>query len=226
MYTIQKNLNRLNNGCHTYFLDPSEQIQLKRKLGKSSYNTFSPNIDSEKVIFYNNSEPEVLLYEIISKQSLRHQDILGTMYSLNISKEMYGDIIIDNGHCYIYILKLFQNYFEMNFNKVKNTSVELKELNLDYLASYEKKYEEIELIVSSERIDTIISHIINTSRNSIKDKVKYKEILLNHEILKNLSYVLKKNDTFSIRKIGKFKYIGIVKTTKSNNYIVKVLKYI
>ena len=226
MYTIQKNLNRLNNGCHTYFLDPSEQIQLKRKLGKSNYNTFSPNIDSEKVIFYNNSEPEVLLYEIISKQPLRHQDILGTMYSLNISKEMYGDIIIDNGRYYIYILKLFQNYFEMNFNKVKNTSVELKELELDYLSSYERKYEEIELIVSSERIDTIISHIINTSRNSIKDKVKDKEILLNHEVLKNLSYVLKENDTFSIRKIGKFKYIGIVKTTKSNNYIVKVLKYI
>ena len=39
-------------------------------------------------------------------------------------------------------------------------------------------------------------------------------------------YVLKENDTFSIRKIGKFKYIGVVKTTKSNNLIVQVLKYI
>ena len=226
MYEIQKNLNRLNNNQTTFFLEVNEQKELKRKLGKTKYNIFSPNSDSEKVIFYIDKLPEVILYEIKCSNELRHQDILGTMYSLNISKEMYGDIIIDNGHCYIYILKLFQNYFEMNFNKVKNTSVELKELNLDYLASYEKKSEEIELIVSSERIDTIISHIINTSRNSIKDKVKYKEILLNHEILKNLSYVLKKNDTFSIRKIGKFKYIGIVKTTTSNNYIVKVLKYI
>ena len=139
---------------------------------------------------------------------------------------MYGDIILDNGHYYIYILKLFQNYFEMNFTRVRNSSVELKKLDLDFLANYKRKYTEIELIVSSERIDTILAHICNTSRSLIKEKVKNKEVLLNNEILKNLSYNLKENDTFSIRKIGKFKYIGIIKTTKSNNYIVKILKYI
>ena len=226
MYEIQKNLNRLDNMQPTYFLDPSEQNELKIKLGKTKYNVFLPNKDSEKVIFYTVSEPEVLLYEIITPVELRHQDILGTMYSLNISKEMYGDIILTDGRYFIYILKLFQNYFEMNFTKVRNTSVQLKELPLDYLADYERKYVEMEIIVSSERIDTIVAHLCNTSRALIKEKVKDKEIILNYEILKNLSYVLKENDTFSIRKIGKFKYIGIVKTTKSNNYIVKILKYI
>lgn len=226
MYIIQKNLTRLDNLQPTYFLDQSEQNELKRKLGKTKYKIFSPNNDSEKKIFYIDKEPEVLLYEIKSKIELRHQDILGTMFSLNISKEMYGDIILDDGHYYIYILKLFQNYFEMNFTKVRNTNIELKELDLEYLANYERKYVEMELIVSSERIDTIVSHLSNTSRGLIKDKVKDKEILLNNEILKNLSYVLKGNDTFSIRKIGKFKYIGIIKNTKSGNYIVKVLKYI
>lgn len=226
MYVIQKNLTRLDNLQPTYFLDQSEQNELKRKLGKTKYKIFSPNNDSEKKIFYIDKEPEVLLYEIKSKIELRHQDILGTMFSLNISKEMYGDIILDDGHYYIYILKLFQNYFEMNFTKVRNTNIELKELDLEYLANYERKYVEMELIVSSERIDTIVSHLSNTSRGLIKDKVKDKEILLNNEILKNLSYVLKENGTFSIRKIGKFKYIGIIKNTKSGNYIVKVLKYI
>lgn len=226
MYEIQKNINRLEKGQPTFFLDPSEQKEIKRKLGKTKYSVFSPTKDSEKVIFYIEKEPEVILYEVKSKVELLHRDILGTMYSLNISKEMYGDIILDNGRYYIYILKLFQNYFEMNFTKVKNASVELKILDLGYLSNYERKYEEIELIVSSERIDTILAHVAHTSRNIIKDKVKEKEILLNNEILKNLSYTLKENDIFSIRKIGKFKYIGIIKTTKNNNYIVKVLKYI
>ena len=114
----------------------------------------------------------------------------------------------------------------MNFTKVRNSSVELVSLDISYLEDYERDYEEIELIVSSERIDTVISSIIHSNRNVIKDKIKDKEILLNHETLKNLSYVLKENDTFSIRKIGKFKYIGIIKNTKSGNYIVKILKYI
>ena len=226
MYEIQKSMTRLNNGQATFFLEPNEQNELRRNLSKTKYNIFCPTTDSEKVIFYIDELPEVVLYEIKCGNILRHQDILGTMYSLNIPKEMYGDIILDNGHYYIYILKLFQNYFEANFIKVRNCSVELKELELDFLADYRRKYIELELIVSSERIDTVLAHICNTSRSLIKEKVKNKEVLLNNEILKNLSYNLKENDTFSIRKIGKFKYIGIVKTTKSNNYVIRVLMYI
>ena len=226
MYIIQKNLTRLENGQPTFFLDLSEAKEVKRKLGKTKIKVFSPFYDSEKIIYYLGREPEVLLYEIKCSNELRHQDILGTMYSLNISKEMYGDIILYDGRYFIYILKLFQNYFEMNFTKVRNSKIQLVELDLDYLKDYERSYEELELIVSSERIDTIVAHVAGTSRVLVKEKVKDKEILLNNEILKNLSYVLKENDTFSIRKIGKFKYIGIIKTTKSNNYIVKVLKYI
>lgn len=226
MYEIQKNVTRLDNGQPTFFLDLGEAKEVKRKFGKNRLNVFSPNRDSEKIIYYLDREPEVLLYEIKCSNELRHQDILGTMYSLNISKEMYGDIILNDGRYFIYILKLFQNYFEMNFTKVRNSKIELIELDLDYLKDYERAYEELELIVSSERIDTIVSHISGTSRAMIKEKVKDKEILLNNELLKNLSYTLKENDTFSIRKIGKFKYIGIIKTTKSGNYIVKILKYI
>lgn len=226
MYEIQKNVTRLDNGQATYFLDLSEALEVKKKMGKTKLNIFRPFPDSEKIIYYLDKEPEVILYEIKSSNVLRHQDILGTMYSLNISKEMYGDIILDEGRYYIYVIKLFQNYFEMNFNKVRNSKIEVVELDINYLANYERKYEKLELIVSSERIDTIVAQLANTSRALIKEKVRDKEILLNNQILKNLSYTLKENDTFSIRKIGKFKYIGIIKTTKSNNYIVEVLKYI
>lgn len=226
MYVIQKNLNRLNNDQPTFFLDPKDQAQLKQKIKKDNYRVFSPYEDCEKVIFYINKLPEVVLYEIKSKQEIRHQDILGAMYSLNISPEMFGDIVIYNNRYYIYVLKLFQNYFETNFTKVRNSSIELVSLDLDYLANYKKTYEEVELTVSSERIDTIIKSIIHTNRNSIKDKIKDREILLNHELLKNNSYILKSGDIFSIRKFGKYKYVGIIKNTKKGNYIVKCLKYL
>lgn len=226
MYTIQKNLNRLNNYQPTFFLDPKEQNDLKMQLKKNEYKVFYPYKDSEKVIFYINEVPEVILYEIKSKQELRHQDILGTMYSLNISPEMFGDIVLDNGRYFIYVLKLFQNYFEMNFTKVRNSSIELVRCELDYLEDFERKYETIELIVSSERIDTVISSIIHCNRAMIKDKIKDKEILLNHELLKNNSYVLRVGDVFSIRRFGKYKYMGIVKQTKKDNYIIKCFKYL
>lgn len=226
MYNIEKNLNRFYNVGSTFFLDSNELMQVKGKLRKDEYSIYYPYPDSEKVILYKDKLPEVILYEIKCNSLLRHQDILGTMFSLQISNEMFGDIILDNGHYYIFILKLFQNYFESNFLSIKNSKIELQELDINYLANYHRKYEELELIVSSERIDTIISRIINTSRSNIIEKYKNKEIMYNNDYLKKLDQKLKINDTFSIRKIGKFKYNGIIKSTKSSNYIVSVYKYL
>lgn len=226
MYTVDKNLNKLIKGGETFFLDPKEQMLLKRKLKKSEYSTFLPYKDSEKVIFYVDKIPDVFLYEIKTKQILRHQDILGALFSLNISKEMFGDIIIRDGKYYIYILGIIRNYFESNFTKIKNSSVELINRDLDLLKEFEREYEAVEIIVLSERIDTVISTIIHTNRNSIKEKIKNKEIILNYDFLQSGSYYLHEGDIFSIRKFGKYKYIGIVKRTKKDNYVVKYLKYI
>ena len=86
--------------------------------------------------------------------------------------------------------------------------------------------EKMELIVSSNRIDTVVSNICHIGRNNISDMIKKKEILLNYEFLKDSSYKLKDDDTFSIKRIGKFKYNGILKNTKSNHLIIEILKYI
>ena len=226
MYGIQKNLNRLYTTGSTFFLDPKDLMSIKGKLKKNEYNIYYPYKDSEKVILYKNNIPEVLLYEIIIKVPVRHQDILGSIYSLGIDSELFGDILIIDNHYYVYILPIVRNYFESNFLIVKNSHIELKELDIDFLKDYERSYKKIELIVSSNRIDTVISSICHTNRNNITDMIKKREILLNHDFLKNSSYKLKDNDTFSIKRVGKYKYNGIIKNTKSNHFIIEVLKYL
>ena len=226
MYLVQKNLTKLNNGQHTGFLDPKELDEVKRKLEKNSYSIYYPYKDSEKNIIYNKKEPNVLLYEIKSKVELRHQDILGTMYSLNISPELFGDILLIEGRYYIYILDVVRNYFESNFLMVKNSYIELEQIDLDYLVQYERNYETFEIIVSSNRIDTVVSSICHISRSNISDMIKNKEIMLNYAYLKDGSYKLKENDVFSIKRVGKFVYNGVLKNTKSNHYIIEIKKYL
>ena len=226
MYFIEKNLTKLRNVGSTFFLDPKELNQVKSKLKKGEYNIYYPYRDSEKNIIYTKKEPEVLLYEILIKIPVRHQDIMGAMYSLNIAPELFGDILIIDNRYFIYILPIVRNYFESNFLMVKNAHIELKELDINYLKDYERSYEKLEFIVSSNRIDTVISSIIHTGRSNINDYIKKKEILLNYDYLKDNSYKLKEGDTFSIRKIGKFKYNGIIKNTKSNHIIIEILKYL
>lgn len=226
MYFIQKNLTKLNNNQHTFFLDPKELKEIQKKLKSTEYHIYYPYKDSEKNIIYKNKEPQILLYEIKSKIPLRHQDILGSLYSLNISSELFGDIIINQNRYFIYILPLISSYFEANFLTIKNSHITLELLDINYLKDYERNYEKIELIVSSTRIDTIISNICHISRSNINNMIKKKEIIINYDFLTSTSYKLKEHDVFSIKKVGKFKYNGILKSTKSNNLIIEILKYI
>lgn len=225
MYKIEKNLNRLYRKETTFFLDPKEQLELAKKLKKEPYQIYKPYPDSEKNIFYIKEEPKVILYEIKSKIPLEHREILGTLFSLNITSELFGDIVITNNHYYIYVLESIAPYIKNNLLLVKNSRIELIEVPLETLKEYHKEYETIEIIASSTRIDTVISRLIQTSRPNIIEKIKNKEIILNYDILKNNSYQLKENDIFSIRRYGKYQYIGIKKETKSKNYIIECKKY-
>ena len=225
MYTIEKSLTKLNHNQPTFFLDPKEQLELKKKLKKDPYQVYKPYPDSEKNIFYTTTPPRVLLYEIISKHPLEHREILGTIFSLNITSELFGDIIIKDNHYYIYLLETIAPYIKTNLLKIKNTNITLEEIPLETLKDYHKEYESIEIIASSNRIDTVIARLINTSRKNIIEKMKKKEIILNYDILKKTDYKLKENDVFSIKRLGKYKYIGITKEAKSKNYIIKCRKY-
>ncbi len=225
MYNIEKNYNKLVKDNYTFFLKKEEATILKGKIKKQNFNVFLPYPDSEKIILYTKSLPEIILYEICSTVKLKHQDILGSIYALKISDEVFGDIVIDDNKYYIYIFKDFQNYFEANFTTVKNSSITLKRLGIDFLKEYKRKYEEIIIVASSERIDTIISKIINISRARIENKIKDDEIMYNNFLLKRANIKLKVGDTFSIRKYGKFKFNGIIGTSKSKNYIISIYKY-
>ena len=112
------------------------------------------------------------------------------------------------------------------YNMVGYHHVKLKEVPMEVISNYKRVYQEIEFIVTSLRIDTVISRLIGTSRENIKKYFNEDDIILNYEVCHKINYNLTENDIFSIRKHGKYKFIGIVKESKKGNYIIKCLKYI
>lgn len=225
IYKIDQMIEKILNGSNTLFLDGNEARLVTSRLKKKDYKVYYPYKSSEKVILYVNDIPKVSLFKINSCEKLKHQDILGSILSLNINSGYLGDIIVDNDNYYFYILSELSSFIKCNLSLIGNKKVTLDEVNIDTLKDYERRYEENEVIVSSLRIDTVISRIINTNRKDVLNKIKDKEIILNYEVLKKNSYTLKENDIFSIRKYGKYKYIGVINNTKKNNLVIKYLKY-
>ena len=226
VYKINNAVEKIKTGKNTQFLDIRELKIVTGKLKKNEYNVYYPYKDSEKVMLYTGKVPKVKLFKIYTVENIRHQDILGSLFSLNIDSSYFGDIVLYNGYYYVFVSKDLALYIKDNLKMVGNKKVSLEEVDLSVLDNYERKYEEKEIIVSSLRIDNIISGIINTSRKVALDKIKNKEVIVNYDVMNKNSYILKENDIFSIRRYGKYKFVGIVKSTKKNNFIVSYLKYI
>lgn len=225
IYTVEKIVEKVLYSNSTNFVEIKYFNRVKKELKNVKYNIYEPFSGATKVILYNKM-PNIKIYEIISSNDLRHQDILGTLYSLNISDEMFGDVVIWNNRYFIIILSSIDNYIKSNLTSIKNSKVDLIERNPYYLKDYKQEYEECIIIVPSIRVDVIVSKIINSSRSNALEKIKNGDIYLNYELLTKPTYMLKENDIFSIRKYGKYKFLGEINRTKKGSLVVKYLKYV
>ena len=225
IYTVEKIVEKVLYSNSTNFVEIKYLNRVKKELKNVKYNIYEPFVGATKIILYNKM-PNIKIYEIISSNDLRHQDILGTLYSLNISDELFGDVVIWNNRYFIIILSSIDNYIKSNLTSIRNSKVDLIEKDPYYLKNYKQEYEEFNIIVPSIRVDAIISKIINSSRSNALEKIKNGDIYLNYELLTKPTYMLRENDIFSIRKYGKYKFNGIINETKKGNIIVNISKYV
>jgi len=225
IYTVEKIVEKVLYSNSTNFVEIKYLNRVKKELKNVKYNIYEPFSGATKIILYNKM-PNIKIYEIISNNDLRHQDILGTLYSLNISDEMFGDVVIWNNRYFIIILSSIDNYIKSNLTSIRNSKVDLIEKDPYYLRDYKQEYEECIIIVPSIRVDVIVSKIINSSRSNALEKIKNGDIYLNYELLTKPTYMLKENDIFSIRKYGKYKFLGEINKTKKGSLVIKYLKYV
>ena len=228
IYEIEKNVEKILRGSYTGFLNSNIRKNVQNRLKKNDYKIFKPFDEAEKVILYSYECPKVRLFKITCYKTneLKHSSIMGSLFGLNITNEKFGDIVLWNNNFYVYLVDDISSYVVDNLTMIGNISVNLEEVPLELLEDFKREYEKIELIVSSLRIDTIISRLIGCNRDSIGDKLRNNEIYLNDEIPKKSSEVLDEGDIFSIRKFGKYRFEGIVGRTKKDNFIISIDKYI
>lgn len=225
IYNIEKIIDNLYSKNYTNFISPKELMEIKRKLNKNEFEVYELYPDSNKVILYKKEKPEISLLKINNSENLRHQDIMGAIFSLGLKEDTFGDIIKYQDTFYIFVLPSLKDFIIYNIDKIKNNEVIIEEVDIKLSNQFMQEYIKKEIIVSSLRIDNVISTLIGTSRAEILDKFKDKEIIYNYNEITKPTYQLNVGDTFSIRKYGKYKYNGIVKTTKKGGFIIEILMY-
>lgn len=223
-YNLEHIIEDLKVNNYTKFINPLEFKQIKNKTNINKYNVYKPFEDCTKVIIYK-TLPDITLLRLTSVEEIRHQEIMKCMFELGIKEDMYGDIVIKDNNAYIYMLPSIKDYILYNFKDYNRKIQDIEEIDIESLNDYEINYEEKEIIVSSLRIDNVISNLLGFSRKEITDKFKDKEVILNYEVITKYTTNLKEGDVFSVRRFGKFKFESIKKETKKGGLVIVIKKY-
>lgn len=168
---------------------------------------------------------DIILVEYNDKYILSHKDFLGALMSLQIKRELIGDIHISNGKAEIYVHKNATEFILNNLNKIARVGVNVSVTDKKTIA-LEQKYKNISGTIASFRIDNIVSICTNLSRNKSVELINSQKVTVNYKEMTQTSFVVKPNDIIRIRGFGKFKLLDQINITKKNRYFVNILKYI
>lgn len=164
-----------------------------------------------------------LLISNLGSDGISHRDVLGSLMSLGIKREMIGDIYISNDKIYVYIKKEVEQYILENLSLIKRNRIRIEQFDVNVKVNNDAIGKEVNILVPSLRLDNILSEVLRLSRS------KTEEILDSHIVYINYKDCDKKDkkvcigDVITIRGKGRITIVSDEGINKKGKNILKVI---
>lgn len=155
---------------------------------------------------------------------LTHRDYLGAIMNLGIKRELLGDIIVSESNAYLFCLSQISEYIADNLRRIRHTTIKT-ELVDTLPEDAVSQPEGCEIVVSSLRIDVLVSAVYKLSRNEASKLFSSGKIFVNSKLTENASYTVKDDDIISVRGFGRFTFLQQLRKTKKDRIVIEILKY-
>ena len=155
-----------------------------------------------------------------------HRDYLGCVMKTGLNRNRIGDIIVHENGAYIIVLEENAEYikdFLKELTRFAKADVEV----IDYteIEIREAEFDEIQITVSSWRLDNIVSEMINLSRSKTEELLQTEKVFVNSRVETKGSKLVKVKDIIAVRGKGKFIIAEELGTNKKGKNIVLIKKY-
>ena len=235
-----------NKIAYTDFLNMHEKNVVQKVLQEEQINNYTffggyPEAEREVLIVFPSKIDEKMLeknykniLEIVQIDlpeelygNYEHRDYLSSVIKLGVVRNKVGDILVTPQGAQIIVMKELSEFFMNNlpqltrFNKSKVTIHPLEDI-----IKKELKFKEINVILSSLRLDKFVAELGKCSRGKANDIILEGRVFINSENELKPSKSIKEKDIITIRGKGKFRFDSIERTTKNGKFIVKVQKYV
>lgn len=222
----------------TDFLDPRERQILISLMGNNEevqIQFFGGAVGAERqrALLYPDyyslelSDFQLSLYEISYPKkfiTLNHRQILGTLMSLGLKREKFGDIILNDEHAQFIAAEGIGHYLAVNLEKIGKAAITIKQIPFTDIASVEENWLEQNYTVSSLRLDTVIATTLHLSRQKAQLLISSGKVKVNFKQAEKTSDECQVGDTISIRGFGRCKVISIDGKTKKDNWKITIGK--
>lgn len=230
-YVLSKNKNITVFGKNFY--TPNVWTWFEKNLSSNDVRIESNGLfeDAERrMISFNNIYDNPFPMKLIKVENtskftnLTHRDFLGGILSLGIERNKIGDLLVDNNRCYVPVHEEIESFILYNIDKISKVvcNVEVIE-NFELLPKINFK-EEI-ILISSLRVDGVVSKIANVSRSKAQAMIEQGLVLVNYVKIRDKSYELKGEERITIRGFGKFIIGDSIGNSKSGRIKIIIKKY-
>ncbi|MFC3419770.1 RNA-binding protein [Salinicoccus hispanicus] len=156
--------------------------------------------------------------------SLTHRNILGAIMNVGVDRSLIGDIVV-GGSIQFAVAAPYAAMFRQSLDRIRNAPITLVEVPHESFIEAVDDGKAASILVSSFRVDAIISEVINEGRAKSKTRVEKGKVKVNHSIVTSPSFIMETGDTVSIRHFGRFKVTELTAETKKGKYRLEVRVY-
>ena len=141
-------------------------------------------------------------------EKLTHSKILGTIINqLGIDRKLFGDILVDEKRAQIFVNRDFIPLFQDGIRKIGRLPVSLEERPFTDRIISKIDFREREILVSSFRLDALLSSALKLSRNQTSQLIEKKSVQVNYHLVEKSDYQVAVGDLISVRKFGRLKVV-------------------
>lgn len=167
----------------------------------------------------------VCLHAVLSRHDvpLKHPQVLGALMSLGIDRSQTGDILCTDSDVRIFVRSHLAEFIMAELHQAGR--VKLKwQIETDPIIDTPLR-EEIEVVAASQRLDAIVAALAHCSRAASLEKIRAGEVKVN-DVPVGKNRMLCDNDLVSIRRAGRFRFLGCRAATKKGRSVLAFERYL
>jgi RNA-binding protein YlmH len=146
--------------------------------------------------------------------------------SLGIDRNKTGDIYVYDDYADIVFHRDITDYIMYSLEKISQNRVDIERISINQINYKEQEHSIMNITCSSMRLDNIVKHITNKSRETASEIIKSGNVKVNWQVEEKVTFEVKEQDMISVSRYGRFKVSKLSGLTKSGKYKVEIKHYI